>query len=107
MGLKADFISEVFSALRGDVTHMEFVRKHLTSSGDRRDATAVERLATALLKLYFPDLRVTAEEFERVCLAPAIALRMRIREQLGYIDPGSFAGKPMAQVRVNVAAFDD
>jgi predicted ATP-dependent Lon-type protease len=75
------------------------------AGGDRRDLNAIERLSAALLTLYFPDLRVTREEFEELCLQPAIALRQRIREQLAEVDPGSFAGKPIARAVVRPETF--
>jgi ATP-dependent Lon protease len=105
MGLKADFIGEVFRELRNDVEFMAYIRDRIEVSGDQRDATAVERIATALLKLYFPDLRVNAQEFEQVCLVPAIAMRQRIREQLSEIDPGSFRDRPMAKFSIRPSGF--
>jgi ATP-dependent Lon protease len=105
MGLKADFISEIFRRLRADIEHMDYVRKHTIATGDRRDVTAIERLASAFLKLYFPDLRVSRDEFDTFCLSPAISLRERIREQLVYVDPGSFADKNMGEVTVKPSEF--
>lgn len=105
VGLKADYIAEVFRQLRGDVQHMDFVRQHVLTAGDRRDLTAIERLCAGFLKLYFPDLCVTAEEFADHCLAPAIDLRQRIRDQLAEVDPGSFANKAIARAEVNPRAF--
>ncbi len=105
MGLKADYLAEALRGLRGEIEHMDFVRSHSEASGDKRDITAIERQAAALLKLYFPDLRASADEFQEHCLGPALDLRRRVRSQLERVDPGSFAGRSMATVRLKDGAF--
>ncbi len=105
MGLKADYLAEVFRQLRGDIEHINFVRSRVVVGGDKRDITAVERQAAALLKLYFPDLQVSAHEFWTHCVQPAIGLRGRVRDQLARVDPGSFGGKEMASIQLKPDAF--
>lgn len=107
MGLKADYLGEVFRKLRADVEHMTYVRSHTENSGDRRDITAIERLTAAFLKLYFPDLNVTPEEFITECLEPAIDLRERLRKQMARVDPGSFDGRQIAQVQYRAIVAGD
>lgn len=102
MGLKADYLGEVFRKLRADIEHMTYVKSHTAAKGDRRDITAIQRLSAAFLKLYFPDLKVTPEEFITECLEPAIELRDRLRKQMARVDPGSFGNKTIAQVRYQV-----
>jgi ATP-dependent Lon protease len=54
---------------------------------DVRDRNAIERLAAGYLKLLFPDLKVSREDFVEFCLRPAASLRQRLRDQLAEIDP--------------------
>lgn len=90
IGLKADYLGEIFHALRFRIEYDKFVeeRQHLIDSKDFRDVRAILKLSAGFLKLLFPDLeKVTEEEFETYCLTPAIHLRQRLREQLYYMDP--------------------
>lgn len=87
LALKADYFGEVLHALRNRGEYLTWVREHARSSGNLRDITAVERLASAYLKLLFPDLE-TADPaaFGEHCLEPAKALRRRIRSQMALVD---------------------
>ncbi|MBW1973327.1 MAG: ATP-dependent protease, partial [Deltaproteobacteria bacterium] len=53
---------------------------------DLRDKKAITRTATAYLKLLFPNLKVSKEEFVKYCVQPAIELRQRIRDELWKMD---------------------
>lgn len=88
VGLRADYFGEVLHSLRHREEHADFVRQHTAAGGDadKRDVTAVQRLATALLRLYFPDLRVSHDQFEHYCLQPARAMRGLVREQMSIMD---------------------
>lgn len=87
IALKADYFGEVLHALRNKSEYMNWVKEHTRSSGTIRDINAIERLATGLLKLLFPDLnQVNAELFREHCLNPAKELRKRIRTQLALVD---------------------
>ncbi|RJQ08449.1 MAG: BREX system Lon protease-like protein BrxL [Bacillota bacterium] len=87
MALRADYLGEVLHALRLRPEYLDWVKEHTRSAGNIRDITSVERLASAFLRLLFPDLaQVTMEQFHDHCLQPAIELRSRIREQLALID---------------------
>jgi ATP-dependent Lon protease len=55
-------------------------------SDDIRDVTAVQRTATAYLKLLFPSLKITDEEFYRYCVKPALRLRQMVCDQLSAMD---------------------
>ncbi len=68
---------------------MDFVLEHTRAEGnaDKRDLTAIQRLCAAFLRLLFPDLNVTREEFEYYCLRPASEMRGMIREQMARMDP--------------------
>jgi ATP-dependent Lon protease len=66
---------------------MDFVLEctHADGSGDKRDITAVQRLSAACLRLFFPDLRVSRDEFEHFCLRPARTMRGLIRTQMALM----------------------
>lgn len=51
-----------------------------------RDKKAIIRLASAYLKLIFPDLQVSQEEFNKYCVQPAVDLRQRVRDELRKMD---------------------
>jgi ATP-dependent Lon protease len=59
---------------------------HLTGSDDLRDRKAISRLATAYLKVLFPNLQLTDEEFRENCVQPAVELRQRVRDELHKMD---------------------
>lgn len=93
VGLKADYLGEMFHALRFRIEYDKFVeeRHQLIGSKDLRDVRAIMKLATGFLKLLFPDLTTVSEEdFKTHCLQPAVALRQRLRDQLHFLDPGEF-----------------
>ena len=60
------------------------------AKADTRDTTAVKRIATAYLKLLFPNVNDTSdidkEDFKNYCLIPAIEKRQIIRRQINLID---------------------
>jgi ATP-dependent Lon protease len=58
----------------------------LRGCDDLRDRKAITRLATAYLKLLFPDMRLSEEEFREYCVRPAVELRQRVREELHKLD---------------------
>jgi ATP-dependent Lon protease len=89
VGFKADFFSEVLHALRERPGYDEYIAAHLELHGtdDMRDTVAIRRLAAGYLRLLFPDLNVTQEEFQKYCVAPSVALRQVIRDQLSRLDP--------------------
>lgn len=88
IGLKADFFGEVLHRMRDLAVHGEFVQRKLKIRGsdDIRDVTAVQRVATAYLKLLFPSLKLTDEEFHRYCVNPALRLRQMVCDQLAAMD---------------------
>jgi ATP-dependent Lon protease len=87
MGFKADFFAEVLHALRDRGGYLEYVKDNCSIDSDNiRDKNAVWRIASGLLKLLFPDMKVTREELYEYCLKPALDLRQRIRNQLSLLD---------------------
>lgn len=90
VGLKADYLGEIFHALRFRIEYDKFVeeRQYLIGSKDFRDVRAIMKLSSGFLKLLFPDLStVTDNEYITYCLKPAVGLRQRLRDQLQYMDP--------------------
>lgn len=88
LGLKGDFFSEVLNRLRGDVTYANYVSSHLNVKGcdDLRDKKAIVRLATGFMKVLFPDLNVSDEDFKEYVAKPAVELRQRVRDELHKLD---------------------
>jgi len=89
LGFKGDFFSEVLHVLRREAQYGEYVSQNLRLVGcdDLRDRKAIIRLATGFLKLLFPDLSPTDDEFREYCVRPAVALRQRVRDELHKLDP--------------------
>jgi ATP-dependent Lon protease len=86
-GFKGDFFAEVLHILRERSGYEEYVRSNCTITSDSiRDKNAIWRIASGLLKLLFPDMKVTREELYEYCLKPALDLRQRIRSQLSLLD---------------------
>jgi len=88
LGFKGDFFSEVLHELRVDLQYADYVSQnlYLPDCEDMRDNKAIARLAEGFLKLLFPDLKLTDEEFNTYCLNPAIRMRQQIRDELSKID---------------------
>lgn len=88
LGFKGDFFSEILHNLRSEPQYTDFVNLNmrLVNCNDMRDRKAITRLASAYLKLIFPDLNVSQEEFNKYCVHPAVNLRQRIRDELHKMD---------------------
>lgn len=89
LGFKGDFFSEILHVLRGDSHFAEYVSQEMRLVGcnDLRDYKAIQRLATGYLKLLFPDMNPSEEEFKEYCVKPAVELRQRVRDELHKLDP--------------------
>ncbi len=90
--LNVEYFSEVLHSLRG-VSDFSSTVNDLVSvprSADTRDTNSVMRLATAYLKLFFPNVRkgddIRKEDFEVFCLKPALEKRAIVRLQLHLMD---------------------
>ena len=88
LGFKGDFFSEVLHELRVDLRYADYVSQslHLPQCEDMRDTKGISRLAEGFLKLLFPDLNLTEEEFITYCVNPAVRMRQQIRDELSKID---------------------
>jgi len=89
MGFKGDFFSEILHVLRREAQYGEYVSQNMRLVGcdDLRDHKAITRLATGYLKLLFPNMKPTEEEFKEFCVKPAVQLRQRVRDELHKVDP--------------------
>lgn len=88
-GFKGDFFSEVLHVMRRMAQYDEYVSEHmlLVNCNDLRDRKAIARLSSGILKLLFPDMKPTPEEFKHYCVAPSVELRQRVRDELHKLDP--------------------
>jgi len=88
LGFKGDLFAEILHSLRKDLKYVDYVNVKMNLSGcdDLRDKKAITRTATAYLKLLFPNLEVSNEEFIKYCVKPGIELRQKIRDELWKMD---------------------
>lgn len=90
--LNVEYFSEILHELRDKPIYGAIVNDLLEvpAKADTRDTTAVKRIATAYLKLLFPNVNDTSEidkdDFKNYCLIPAIEKRQIIRRQIHLID---------------------
>lgn len=89
LGLKGDFFGEILHELRPRLEFADYVSHslRLPSCEDMRDNKAIARIAEGYLKLLFPNLNLTEEEFVEFCVNPALRMRQQIRDELSKIDP--------------------
>lgn len=90
--LNSEYFCSIMHELRDDMSYRAIVDEliEVPEASDTRDTEAVKRMATAYLKLLFPNVRepgdITAREFKRYCLDRARRMRDTIRYQLGVLD---------------------
>lgn len=89
LGFKGDFFSGVLHEIRSDLQYADYVSHslHLPECEDMRDNKAVARIAEGFLKLLFPDLSLSEDEFIEFCVNPAVRMRQQIRDELAKLDP--------------------
>lgn len=88
LGFKGDFFSEILHELRSDLQYADYVSQSmiLPQCEDMRDNKAIARIAEGYLKLLFPDLHLTDEEFIEFCVNPAVRMRQQVRDELSKLD---------------------
>ncbi len=90
--LNSEYFCSIMHELRDDMSYRAIVDEliEVPEAADTRDTEAVKRIATAYLKLLFPQVRsandITAREFKRYCLDRARKMRDTIKYQLGMLD---------------------
>ena len=77
---------------------------------DTRDTEAIKRIATAYLKLLFPNVRkpsdIMSKDFQKYCLRPAVKMRGIIKIQLGILDK-EFKGKSVPSFFIRTLDEED
>ena len=104
--LNSEYFCSILHELRDDMSYRAVVDEliEVPEAADTRDTEAVKRIATAYLKLLFPNVRqaedISAREFKRYCLDRARKMRDTIKYQLGVLDE-EYRGKdlPVFSVR--------
>lgn len=90
--LNSEYFCSIMHELRDDMTYRAIVDEliQVPEAADTRDTEAVKRIATAYLKLLFPNVRepgdISVREFKRYCLDRARKMRDTIKYQLGILD---------------------
>ena len=90
--LNSEYFCSIMHELRDDMSYRAIVDEliEVPEAADTRDTEAVKRIATAYLKLLFPQVHsandITAREFKRYCLDRARKMRDTIKYQLGLLD---------------------
>ena len=90
--LNSEYFCSIMHELRSDMAYRSVVDQlvEVPEAADTRDTEAVKRIATAYLKLLFPDVRkaqdISTAEFTRYCLRRARMMRDTIKVQLGILD---------------------
>jgi ATP-dependent Lon protease len=98
--LNSEYFCSIMHELRNDMSYRAIVDEliEVPEAADTRDTEAVKRIATAYLKLLFPNVRepgdIAVREFKRYCLDRARKMRDTIKYQLGVLD-SEYRGKDM------------
>jgi ATP-dependent Lon protease len=96
--LNSEYFSTIMHELRQDASYRAIVDQLILvpEQADTRDTEAVKRIATAFVKLLFPNVRtendISRRDFINYCLQPAMKMRGIIKRQLGILDI-EFRGK--------------
>ena len=102
--LNSEYFCTILHLLREDVSYRAIVDEivKVPNQADTRDTEAIKRIATAYLKLLFPNVRkvedVNLREFRRYCLWPASDMRKIIKQQLGILD-SEYRGKDIPELK--------
>ncbi len=104
--LNSEYFCSILHEMRNDMSYRAIVDEliEVPEAADTRDTEAVKRIATAYLKLLFPNVRepddITARDFKRYCLDRARKMRDTIKYQIGILD-SEYTGKdiPIFSVR--------
>lgn len=103
--LNSEYFCTIMHMLRDDASYRAIVDRIVDYPNDAntRNTEAVKRIATAYLKLLFPNVRtvedVDIREFQTYCLRPAVEMRGIILKQLGMLD-AQYRGKDMPQFSI-------
>lgn len=102
--LNVEFFSEVMHQLRTAPEYANIVTESISvpKGSDMRHIKAVQRTATAYLKLLFPHItkkeNLNMDDFYTYCLKPAIHRRDIVRKQCAIMDREGSFHKPMPEI---------
>lgn len=108
--LNSEYFCSIMHELRDDTSYRAIVDELIAvpTGADTRDTEAVKRIATAYLKLLFPQVRratdIEPREFKRYCLRRACQMRAMIKRQLGFLDT-EYEGKDIPKFDVRGGNF--
>lgn len=111
--LNVEFFSEVLHQMRTESVYSHIVDDlvEVPQGADMRHTKAVKRVATAYLKLLFPHItsveQIDLNDFNMLCLQPAIRRRDIVRQQCRNIDAESSFAKPIPEYRVKNLIADE
>lgn len=103
--LNSEYYCSIMHLLRDDTSYRAIVDKliEVPEKADTRDTEAVKRIATAYMKLLFPNVRSVSDirecDFRNYCLKPAMKMREIVRMQQIYIDK-EYKGKAIPDFKV-------
>ena len=104
--LNVEFFSEVLHQMRTESVYSHIVEALVAvpNGAEVRHTKAVKRIATAYLKLLFPHVtsveQMDLNDFNMLCLQPAIRRRDIVRQQCSFIDPEPTFSKPIPAYQV-------
>lgn len=105
--LNSEYFCSILHELRSDSSYRGIVEKivEVPEKADTRDTEAIKRIATAYMKLLFPNVRtesdVDKQDFNDYCLVPAMKMRRIIKLQQGMIDT-EYKGKDVPLLMVKL-----
>ena len=89
--LNSEYFTAVLHLLRDDISYRHVVDEliEVPPGADERDTESVKRVASAYLKVLFPNVRTPADisesDFTRYCFRPAMKMRYTIKYQMGLM----------------------
>ena len=103
--LNSEYFCSIMHELRNDMTYRSIVDELIIvpDGADTRDTEAVKRIATAYMKLLFPNVQriedISPIDFKHYCLDRAMKMRDTIRYQLGLLDV-EYRGKDLPVFKI-------
>ena len=106
--LNSEYFCSIMHELRDDGSYRKIVDDLVVvpAAADTRDTEAIKRIATAYLKLLFPNVRsadgINHLEFKHLCLDRAMEMRGTILMQLGILDRAEYGNRSIPPLKVRL-----
>ncbi len=105
--LNSEYFTSILHEMREDISYRvvvdELIEMPEGSGSDTRHSKGVKRIATALLKLLFPNVQhpqdISHSDFVRYCFKPAMQMRYTLLYQMGLMNE-QYRGKNMPDFKV-------